>query len=118
MRHCNKCDQEKPDAEFYKASRGRGLMGLCKMCLKLYIKHRARANKERAISLLGGGCSKCGYLKCIGALEFHHTEPKSKVCDVRDLKFCGWDKFWSEAIKCILLCANCHREEEEKISQV
>jgi hypothetical protein len=115
MRRCNKCQKEKLDSDFYKASRDRGLMGLCKLCLKGYVKGRARKNKERAIVLLGGKCSRCGYSKCIGALEFHHTDPQDKLCDVRDLKFHGWSRFWAEAQKCVLFCANCHREEEEKI---
>ncbi|VVB52085.1 Uncharacterised protein [uncultured archaeon] len=116
MRKCIKCDLEKLEEDFYKSSRGSKLMTLCKGCLKLYVKNRAREQKKKAVKLLGGKCSRCGYSRCLGALEFHHTEPENKIRDVHDFRFYNWEAFWFEAKKCILLCANCHREEEERLS--
>ena len=37
-----------------------------------------RSMKLQAIKMLGGKCSKCGYNKCVDALEFHHKNPKEK----------------------------------------
>ena len=58
----------------------------------------------------GNRCSKCGYDKCLAALEFHHPDPS-----VKESKIIGTtaslDKQRAEANKCLLLCANCHREE-------
>ena len=31
-----------------------------------------RSMKLQAIKLLGGKCSRCGYDRCVDALEFHH----------------------------------------------
>ena len=57
----------------------------------------------------GNCCSICGYSKCLAALEFHHTDPTVKeggiIGSTASLK-----KQREEAQKCILVCANCHRE--------
>ena len=65
------------------------------------------------INNLGGCCSKCGYNKNLAALEFHHIDPESKEfqIDIRRLSNTSMDKLQEEIHKCILLCANCHREE-------
>jgi 5-methylcytosine-specific restriction endonuclease McrA len=67
--------------------------------------------KLQSIEYLGGKCVICGYNKCNAALEFHHINPLEK-----DLKYDKFrqnaftDKLKLELDKCILLCANCHRE--------
>jgi len=35
--------------------------------------------------MLGGHCSKCGYHKSIGALSFHHKNPKNKEYNVSSI---------------------------------
>lgn len=37
-----------------------------------------RSMKLQAIKLLGGKCCKCGYDKCVDALEFHHENQDEK----------------------------------------
>ena len=68
-----------------------------------------RKNKQILIEEHGGGCSICGYNKNPAALEFHHPDPT-----IKDPKIIGTstslDKQRLEASKCVLLCANCHRE--------
>ena len=65
--------------------------------------------KIKMVEYKGGKCEICGYNKCIEALEFHHTNPKEK-----DFNISGGTKSFnslkSELDKCILVCANCHRE--------
>lgn len=73
---------------------------------------KRRENKLRAIEYKGGKCERCGYNKCEAALDFHHVDPKMKTAEIKDLvKNCGFEKLKIELDKCILLCANCHREE-------
>lgn len=60
--------------------------------------------------MLGGKCSFCGYKKCLASLDFHHKNPKNKNLDGRRLYSHSWNKILKEIKKCILLCANCHRE--------
>lgn len=65
--------------------------------------------KEALIQYKGGKCQICGYNKCNSALEFHHIEPQQK-----DFSISGGTKSFEnlkpEVDKCILVCANCHRE--------
>jgi hypothetical protein len=66
--------------------------------------------KERALYVMGEKCQVCGYDKCITALEFHHINPEEKEMSFNGKDNCSWDKTREELKKCILLCANCHRE--------
>ena len=56
------------------------------------------------------GCDKCGYNKCPAALEFHHPN-KNKNMKIQNLMRIPFHKVLEEVKKCILLCANCHREK-------
>ncbi|MFH1500633.1 MAG: hypothetical protein ABIE22_01675 [archaeon] len=60
--------------------------------------------------LLGGKCSRCGYCNCPNALEFHHVERNKEGHVSRIIKDYSKQKSLKEVKKCILLCANCHRE--------
>lgn len=67
--------------------------------------------KIKAINLLGGACSLCGFDGCIASFDFHHKNPKDKIKKgLHGLRRGNWEKFLKELEKCILLCANCHRE--------
>lgn len=57
----------------------------------------------------GGKCQKCGYNTYQGALEFHHIDPTKKDFTIGDRDF-KLKECIEESKKCVLLCANCHRE--------
>ena len=64
-----------------------------------------------AIEYKGGKCEKCGYSRCMEALEFHHCDPTQKDFSISSKGYTrSWDKVRSELDKCMMLCANCHRE--------
>jgi len=67
----------------------------------------ALRQKELGIEYKGGKCVACGYSKCSAALDFHHINPEEKEGLRQDWCF---EKNKSELDKCVLLCANCHRE--------
>lgn len=73
-------------------------------------RRRRLENKLKAVELLGGKCCKCGYNRFHGALEFHHTDPSKKDTTIKNVISGSWAKLEAELKKCILLCANCHRE--------
>jgi hypothetical protein len=68
--------------------------------------------KERMIESMGGKCQCCGYDRCKAALEFHHLNMKEKefTFSAALKNPSSWDKLVVELRKCVLLCANCHRE--------
>jgi len=78
---------------------------------ELVLKH-----KQKLVNYLGGKCSVCGYDKCLGALHFHHKNEKEKEFGISNYLLCNLKMLKKEADKCILICANCHRElhAEEK----
>ena len=57
----------------------------------------------------GGKCERCGYNFYLGALEFHHIVPDEKDFTIGDRDFRLKDCI-AETKKCVLICANCHRE--------
>ena len=64
-----------------------------------------------ALEYKGGKCQKCGYDKYIGALELHHLNPNEKEFNLSDRNIkLDWEAIKKELDKCILVCANCHRE--------
>ena len=85
----------------------------CKECRKDAVLDIRRRNKIKLVEYKGGKCEICGYDKCIDALEFHHLDPNEKDFGIAGDTRC-LEKLKSEADKCILLCANCHREIHAK----
>jgi len=72
---------------------------------------RRKKVRLMAIEHLGGKCERCGYLRCSEALEFHHKDPANKTFNVSRKGHCrSWERVKQEIKKCVLLCANCHRE--------
>jgi transposase len=81
-----------------------------------HVKNFRQKNKERAIEYKGGECVNCGYKKCSSALEFHHTNPSEKDFGPSKNMNIAWEKLKKELDKCILVCANCHREIHEELN--
>jgi predicted transcriptional regulator len=72
------------------------------------------------INAMGGKCCLCGYCKCSAALDLHHKDPSQKeiqfgkvIANPR-----AWIKIVAELRKCVLVCANCHREIHRGLATV
>ena len=75
------------------------------------VQKRRRKIREKAIDYKGGHCQVCGYSNCMEALEFHHLQSNGKDFGISDKGYTrSWLKIAEELDKCVLLCANCHRE--------
>jgi DNA-binding CsgD family transcriptional regulator len=74
------------------------------------VKNYRQKLKERAIEYKGGCCEKCGYNKCKWVFEFHHLKPSEKDFNLSSYTNLSWVKTKNELDKCIMVCANCHRE--------
>ena len=78
---------------------------------------RRKKIRQMAIEYKGGACKHCGYDRCIDALEFHHTNSSKKDFSIsRKGHTRSWSRVKEELDKCILLCANCHREIHAHVS--
>lgn len=62
----------------------------------------------------GGKCIKCGYDRCIKALEFHHLDPSQKDFTISNDHF-RLQEAINESKKCILICSNCHKELHDEM---
>ncbi len=92
----------------------------CKKCNTIAVVKRRRQIKLDAIQYKGGKCEKCGYDKCVGALEFHHLDPNEKDFNPSAMNLANkkWEIAKSELDKCELLCALCHREEHSNYDKL
>lgn len=71
------------------------------------------------IEYKGGKCRICGYKKYFGALDLHHINASTKEFGLGAKGLTrSWERSKEEADKCILVCANCHREIHGKITQL
>jgi 5-methylcytosine-specific restriction endonuclease McrA len=83
------------------------------------VSKRRRAIKVLAIEYKGGRCQLCGYNKYQGSLDLHHLNPDDKGFSIGQYGHSrSWDRVKKELDKCILVCANCHREVEAGIISV
>ena len=81
------------------------------------VRKRRKKIRQLAVEYKGGRCEKCGYSRCIDALEFHHRNSSAKDFGVSDKGYTrSWARVKEELDKCILVCANCHREIHVKRS--
>lgn len=81
--------------------------------LKTAVAKRRRTLKLKAIESPGAACCLCGYSKHQGVLDFHHIDPTTKSFGISAGGFSrSWTSIETELKKCILVCANCHREIE------
>lgn len=86
--------------------------------LKKAVTKRRKKLRQMAVDYLGGKCLICGYKTSISALEFHHLDKTKKDFGISKNGITrSWEKTKSEIDKCILVCANCHREIHEGITQ-
>ena len=80
---------------------------------------RRRKIKLLAVQYKGGKCQICGYNKYVGALDLHHIDGSQKSFSIGDKGYTrSWEVTRKELDKCILVCANCHREVEAGITQL
>lgn len=88
-----------------------------------YLKHavtkRRQAIRKKLVEYKGGCCKLCGYDKCVDALDLHHLDASQKEFGISSGGLTrAWSKVIAEADKCILICANCHREVHAGIVKV
>lgn len=75
------------------------------------VSKRRKLIKQKAIDYKGGQCQICGYKKYQGALELHHLDPNNKHFGIGQYGHSrSWERVKRELDKCVLVCANCHRE--------
>lgn len=81
------------------------------------VQKRRRKIRELAVAYKGGSCEKCGYNRCLEALEFHHKDPSQKDFSISSKGYTrSWQRVQQELVKCVMLCANCRRESHAELA--
>lgn len=87
--------------------------------IKQAVTKRRRRIRQLAVEHKGGQCQLCGYRRFIGSLDLHHLDAKMKDFAISAGGVTrSWKRVRAEIEKCILLCANCHREVHGGITQL
>ena len=129
---CPSCNTFKSFSDFHKdRSAKTGLTYYCKECAnskarqnhkkrssdKSWVSNRrekqkqsARDAKLKAIRYLGDICFDCGVSYPPYVYDIHHLDGSTKLDNPSRLLRGDWEVAKAELDKCVLLCANCHRE--------
>lgn len=124
MKTCNKCKQVKPIDDFpLNKTHKDGHGNSCLICQREYTKNhyfnnkfqylkrnKRRVNEIRDFILLlrkENPCEICGEARW-WVLDFHHKDGKTD--DIARLIPKGFKAVKDELKKCIIVCANCHRD--------
>lgn len=79
--------------------------------LKKAVSDRRRKLKQMLVEYKGGKCALCGFTGYFGVFDLHHIEKSKKSFGISKGGITrSWEKMKAEADKCVLICANCHRE--------
>lgn len=119
MKKCKRCGVKKeladfPSSGYYTRSdgtKGKSYKPECKPCL---VSKQVNRYNELWNKYFVARCSRCGYNKCEAALDLHHVDA-SKDFTFAQRYSISETKFAEEAAKCIVVCANCHREIHEEL---
>lgn len=85
----------------------------CVKCRSAAVAEQRRRMKARLVDEAGGRCLLYGYESFLGALHFHHLNPRTKEFGLGGLGVTrSMERLRQEARKCVLLCSNCHAEVE------
>jgi transposase-like protein len=107
---------EHGEVEFYR--RGDGNYR-CSKCRSSSVSAWRRRVKRRLVERAGGRCMLCGYDRYLGALQFHHVDPATKLFVLsRHGVTRSFREACEEADKCVLLCGNCHAEVEAEVTEL
>lgn len=115
-KYCKSCNLTLDKSNFYTNGKTPAgtvkLKPTCKICERKGNNSNYLTKINEILESLGKRCECeiCGYDKHFQVLEFHHLDPKAKEMEISCMKHATKERLEKEISKCMLLCANCHRE--------
>lgn len=111
LKRCRSCNEIKQLEEFHKTSNNRKKPD-CKECANARWNAQKAGHVDQIVHELFGGweCQVCGYDRCRRSFDFHHRGTEAKDFNIASRYTPSYDVLKQEISKCVLLCANCHRE--------
>jgi hypothetical protein len=80
----------------------------CCRCSTENTTNNRKTNMARLKREFGGKCQLCGKMRSLLILQFHHLDPKTKCFTIGDGVNRSFPNMVREAVKCVLLCSECH----------
>ena len=112
-KQCTKCKRELPLEQFNWRDKSAGTRRAdCKECHSKYVKIQYQKRKQIVQDIKSNcACAKCGETRGY-VLDYHHVDPNEKDNTIARLTSNSTkiENVLEEVKKCIVLCANCHRE--------
>jgi hypothetical protein len=87
-------------------------------CNSCSVNERRYKLKQKCVDYKGGKCEHCGYTGNIKVFNFHHIDPTEKEFGISGAHCRSWKSLEKELNKCIMLCANCHIVEHDKMLEI
>jgi hypothetical protein len=113
---CRGCNAWIPESGYYNH---KGHLGtLCKLCNSRVSQANGAILKEQAIAYAGGKCKDCSGIFHQSVFDFHHLDTKQKDFNIMVNKSASLESIKPELDKCVLLCANCHRDRHYNSSNL
>lgn len=122
MKRCNVCQKSKELQDFYKSGIKNGNQRYkpnCKLCYDTDIVVKRTRIRNLVLEELGYYCCKiCGYNKSPRALHLHHLDASTKEYQISNMWSKTDQEIKKEASKCVILCANCHAEIHDGVTNL
>lgn len=113
IKKCSICGKELPITDFAFRNKSKGTFRTeCKKCHSQYVANQYLERKQLVNKIKSEkGCAKCGEKRSY-VLDFHHLDPNEKDYNVARITSNSTkiETIKKEIEKCVVLCANCHRE--------
>lgn len=82
LKQCGRCGETLPISQFYPRKGRKDRLPCCAYCERKRAFTQVRKFKQMCLDYKGARCSRCGYDRCPGALEFHHTDSTQKELQI------------------------------------
>ena len=122
IKGCKMCGIIKFTDEFYTSSHH-----FCILCSRIRarkkhtcVQKKLRHRRSVLIKIFDQECKDCGLISSIDSIyDFHHTDPATMSfrLTVKNMSK-SWEDILKEAMKCVLLCSNCHRVRHYNLSRL
>jgi len=115
MKVCKQCKEEKGFEFFYFRDERGAYRSICKNCTNINsvsYRKKNRQKKRDFVNSFKQRCEKCGETRHY-MLEFHHKDSSKKEFTIGDFMYSKGstrEGILKEIEKCVVLCANHHRE--------
>lgn len=82
-----------------------------------HVKNWRKNNKAKLVACFGGECGICGLIDHPVVYDFHHLDGSGKEFTLTQ-KIRSWVNVVAEAMKCVMLCAPCHRKHHAGVLDI